>query len=77
MKLIQVLGPGCRKCRKLAENAAAAAALAGDPCTVQRITDLSEILKFDVSATPALVVDGKVVAAGWVPSIDELKKWIR
>lgn len=74
MRRIQVLGPGCRKCRRLAANAAAAAAPLG--CTVERVTDLAEILKFDVSATPALAVDGQVVVAGRVPSVEELKKWI-
>jgi small redox-active disulfide protein 2 len=77
MKRIQVLGPGCPRCRKLAENAAAAAAPLGGQYAIEIITDIVEILKFDASATPALVVGGKVVIAGCVPSVEELKQWIR
>jgi small redox-active disulfide protein 2 len=77
MKRIQILGPGCARCRKLARNATAAAAPLGDKYTVETITDIIEILKFNASTTPALLVDGEVVVAGRVPSVEELRQWIR
>ena len=77
MKRIQILGPGCARCRKLAKNAAAAASLLGNQYTVETITDIVEILKFDVSSTPALAVDGRVVMAGRVPPVEELAECIR
>jgi len=74
MKRIQILGTGCRKCKKLAEHAEAAAQAAGIEYDLQKVTDLQEIMKFGVMMTPALAVDGQVKVVGKVPSVDEIKK---
>ncbi len=75
-RLIQVIGADCARCRKLAENATLAAAALGAGCQVQRVTEIVEILKFDISATPALVVDGQVKLAGRVASVAQITKLI-
>ena len=72
MKKIQVLGPGCPKCRKLAENARAAIEQLGGDFEIEKVTDINEIMKFGVMITPALAVDGEVKAVGKVPSADEI-----
>ena len=76
MKTIQILGAGCPKCKKLAENAEAAAKALGIEYTVEKVTDITEIMKFGVMVTPALVVNGQVKAAGKVPSADEIRKML-
>ncbi len=73
MPLLQVLGPGCPKCKKLAENAEAAAKALGLDCQLEKVTEINKILAFGVMMTPALVVDGQVKVAGKVPSVDEIK----
>lgn len=73
MPLIQVLGTGCPKCGKLAENAEAAARALGVEYTLEKVTDITRIMDFGVMMTPALVVDGEVKAAGKVPSVDDIK----
>jgi len=70
---IQVLGPGCPKCKKLAENAEAAAKALGVDYELEKVTDIAQILNFGVMMTPALVVDGKVKLMGKVPSADDIK----
>ncbi|MFO7898864.1 MAG: thioredoxin family protein [Planctomycetota bacterium] len=70
---IQVPGPGCPKCKKLAANTEAAARELGLEHEVEKITDLNEIMTFGVMMTPALAVDGDVKVSGTVPSVDELK----
>jgi len=70
---IQVLGPGCPKCRKLAENAEAAAKALGVDYQLEKVTDIVQILNFGVMMTPALVVDGKVKLVGKVPSSEEIR----
>ncbi len=70
---IQVLGPGCAKCKQLAANAEKAVAALGLPATVEKVEDVREIMKFKVMATPALAVDGKVRSAGKVLSAAEVK----
>lgn len=76
MKRIQVLGTGCPKCEKLAARAKEAIAALGLDCEVEKISDITEIMKFGVMMTPALAIDGKVMITGKVPSIDELKSML-
>jgi small redox-active disulfide protein 2 len=71
---IQVLGMGCPKCKKLAENVEAAVKELGLDGKVEKVTDLNEIVRMGVMTTPALVIDGKVAVAGKAPSVDEIKK---
>ena len=74
MARMQVLGMGCPKCKKLAENAEAAAKALGLDSTIEKVTDIKQIMGFGVMTTPALIVDGKVAVAGRVLSVDEIKK---
>jgi small redox-active disulfide protein 2 len=74
MKKIQILGTGCPKCKKLAECAEAAAKELGIEYEIEKVTKISDIMKFGVMVTPALVVDGDVKSAGGVMSLDEMKK---
>ena len=74
MKKVQVLGAGCPRCRKLAENAEAAAAALGPDYHVEKVTNIAEILKFGVLMTPALAVDGRVKVVGRVPDVAEIRR---
>ena len=74
MKKLQILGTGCAKCKKLAENTAAAAELAGIEYELVKVTDLNEIMAFGVMLTPALAVDGEVKLVGKVPAPAEIQK---
>ncbi len=74
---IQVLGPGCAKCRQLAVNAQKAVAELGVDATVEKVEDLQEMMKFRVLSTPALVVDGSVKSLGRVLSPDAIKELLR
>ena len=73
MKL-QILGTGCPKCKKLAENAEAAVRDLGTECDIEKVTDINEIMKFGVMMTPALAIDGQVKVVGKVVSPDDIKK---
>ena len=76
MKKLQILGTGCPKCKKLAENAETAAKELGIEYKIEKVTEISEIMKFGVMMTPALAVDGKVKIVGKVPSPEDIKKLI-
>ena len=73
MKKIQILGTGCPKCKKLAENAEAAAKDLGIEYDIEKVTNINEIMGYGVMMTPALAVDGDVKVVGKVPSPDEIK----
>lgn len=70
---IQILGTGCPKCKKLTENAEAAAKEAGADYTLEKVTDINDIMAFGVMMTPALVIDGEVKTVGKVPSVADIK----
>ena len=71
---IQVLGTGCAKCKTLEKATREVVAQNNIDATITKVEDIMEIMKFNVMTTPALVVDGKVVVKGRVPSNDELKE---
>ena len=73
MKTIQVLGTGCPKCQKLAENARQAAEGLGVEYALEKITEIARIMDFGVMVTPALVIDGQVKAVGKVPGAEEIQ----
>ncbi len=72
MITIQILGTGCPKCRKLADNADAAAKQLGLDYELVKVTDVNEIMAFGVMITPALAVDGEVKLVGKVPGVDQI-----
>jgi small redox-active disulfide protein 2 len=76
MRKIQILGTGCPKCKKLAENAEEAVKACGLDCEIEKVKDINEIMKFGVMMTPALVVDGQVKAVGKVPSAQEIGRML-
>jgi len=73
MKLLQVLGTGCPKCKRLAEATEEAAKAIGLEYRMEKVTDIRKIIGFGVLTTPALAVDGVVKVAGRVPSPEELR----
>ena len=73
MKILQVLGPGCKNCTRLAENAEAAAKALGIEYTLEKVTDIQAIAAAGIMRTPGLLVDGKVILSGRVPSVKEIQ----
>jgi small redox-active disulfide protein 2 len=73
---IKVLGPGCSNCEKLAAVAKKAVANFGMPANIEKVTDFGEIMSYRVLATPGLVINEKLVAAGRIPSDAEVMSWV-
>ena len=76
MKKIEVLGPGCNNCVRLEKNARDAVAMAGIQAEVTKVTDYAEIMTYGIMSTPGLVIDGKVVSYGRVPSAEDIVPWL-
>lgn len=73
MIAIKVLGSGCANCMKLEQNAHQAVTELGLEAGVEHVKDFAQIAAYGVMRTPGLVVDEKVLVAGRVPSVDEIK----
>lgn len=71
---IQILGTGCAKCKSLTENTEKAVKELGIDAEIEKVTEIKEIMQFNVMMTPGLVIDGQVKAAGRVVSPDDIKK---
>lgn len=76
MKIVEVLGPGCNNCRRLEAVAREAVLMAGVEAEIRHMTDYAEILAYGVMSTPGLVIDGKVVSVGRIPSAGDIAVWL-
>ena len=76
MKRIEVLGSGCNNCVRLEKNAREAIAIAGVEAEVIKVTDYAEIMAYGIMSTPGLVIDGRVVSYGRVPSAGDIAAWL-
>ncbi|MDH7502337.1 MAG: thioredoxin family protein [Verrucomicrobiota bacterium] len=68
-----VIGPGCARCRTLAQFAEQAAKELGLQYELNKVTDLRQIMALGVMMTPALAINGTINVVGKVPSVAELK----
>jgi small redox-active disulfide protein 2 len=76
MKRVQVLGPGCPDCDQFCRNAEEAVKALGIEASVEKITDVDQILEFDVLMTPALAIDGQVMAVGKALTVEEIRAYL-
>lgn len=74
--IIKILGTGCANCKRLEENTRKAVVELGLDVSIEKVTDIKDIMKYGVMKTPALVVDEKVKIMGRVPTADEIKKYL-
>ncbi len=73
---VKVLGAGCGQCHSLTRLVMEVLTEIGLPAGVEHVMDLREIARYGVMGSPALLVNGKVVAVGSVPPRDRIKKWL-
>lgn len=71
---VKVLGMGCSTCRLLKEKVERALSEMGTEATIEEVRDFPTILAYGVSSTPALIVNEKVLLAGRVPEIGQIRK---
>lgn len=71
---IKVLGPGCARCKATVEVAKKAAAELGLAIEVEKIEDVETIMRYNVLATPGLVINDTLRISGRVPTVQEIKQ---
>lgn len=73
---IKVLGTGCANCKNTIALIDQVAKAQGIAITLSKVEDLRDIMGYGVMSTPGVVIDGKVVHAGGVPSRDKVTQWL-
>lgn len=73
---IKVIGSGCDRCEKVYSLVTKCVAEGGMDATIEKVEDLIEIVKLGVMSVPAIMIDGKVVMAGQVPSEKQVKSYL-
>jgi small redox-active disulfide protein 2 len=76
VKKIEILGPGCANCRRLEAHARQAVAMAAVEAEIVKVEDYRSILAYGVMSTPALVIDGRVMSVGRIPSPGDIAEWL-
>jgi len=71
---IQVVGPGCLKCKETEKNVREACTQLNLNADISHVFDIKEIARLGVLFTPAVIIDGNMVVSGKLPSVEELKK---
>lgn len=73
---VKILGSGCANCKKLEAVAREAASAANLPAEFIKVTDMQQIMAYDLLSTPGLVINGKLVCNGRIPTQAEVQQWM-
>jgi len=76
MKIIEILGANCGRCRAMEECARQAAQRLGLECEIVKVTDPMKFIDYAITAIPTLVIDGQVIVSGRVPPLEEMETLI-
>ncbi len=74
---IEILGTGCPKCHNTEKNVKKAIAELNKAAEVVKVTDINAIIEKGIMQTPALIINGKIVIQGKIPTVEQVKKFIQ
>ena len=73
---VKVFGSGCERCKETENLVKSVIQETESNATVEKVSDIREMMSFGIMAIPAVVIDGKVMIAGAVPSREALREWL-
>lgn len=74
---IKILGSGCANCKRLEAETRKVVESLGIEAEFEIVTEYAEIMKYPILSTPGLVINGKLVSAGRIPSPDQIEQWLK
>lgn len=74
---IKVLGAGCVLCNSLENDVMEVLSEMNLTADLEHVRDVQEIAAHNVKGTPALIINGKVICSGKVPSKKIIKEWLK
>lgn len=74
---VKVLGTGCKKCQTLETKVKNLVAINSIDATVEKVTDITEMMNYGIMMTPGLVINEQVKSFGTIPKDDQLLNWLK
>ena len=74
---VKVLGTGCKKCQTLEAKVRDLVATNQIDATVEKVTDIQEMVRYGIMMTPGLIINEKVKSFGIIPKDDKLINWLK
>lgn len=74
---VTVYGPGCARCTQTMEIVKDVLETEGIAFTLEKVSDYAQIAQAGIMATPGVAIDGKVVSVGKIPTVPEVKSWLK
>lgn len=76
MLTIKILGSGCANCKRLEQIVRKQVEELTLQAEIIKVTDYPSIMRYDIMATPGLVINEQLIASGRIPGIDEVRNWL-
>jgi small redox-active disulfide protein 2 len=77
MILVKILGTGCKKCQNLENKVRELVTTNNIDATVEKVTDIQEMLRYGIMMTPGLIINDKVKSFGIIPKDDQIINWLK
>lgn len=74
---IKILGIGCPKCRRLEEKVKDIVSENNISAEVVKVTEVNDMIKYNIMMTPGLVVNEKLKSSGNIPQDEQILNWIK
>ncbi len=76
MVSVKILGTGCKKCQNLENKVRELVNTNNVDATVEKVTDIKEMMNYNIMMTPGLVINEQVKSFGIIPKDDQILKWL-
>ena len=76
MVSVKILGTGCKKCQTLEAKVRDLVSVNNIEASVEKVTDIQEMVRYGIMMTPGLIINEKVKSFGTIPKDDQLLKWL-
>jgi len=77
MVSVKILGTGCKKCQTLEKKVRDLVATNNIEATVEKVTDIQEMVRYGIMMTPGLIINEKVKSFGIIPKDDQIINWLK